>query len=403
MASGGGVVHVRGTAVQRPMPPPPSQRLTTTARPLVAGFHIDDESCSGLLADGGVAAQTAKCHAFFAELRNASARMRAAEHEGAGLALPLRLAVDAGTAWVCGPGAHNCFNMTASEGQQHKSGGTGSSSSIAGADGKNVSVAAHVVALADTIVIMDYDRVPTNVLSRAAPYLQLADEAGKRASVMIGLAIAPRGTTKPAWWQVNSASALEDLMAATRGPLSAHLSFRGFAVFTGDAWRSQTTVPAPALPSSPPTKKKSSESFPETETEAEVAAAAATIDTESPTTSTMLPIGEWYLNHTEILDDTTEGGGATRWLEWAVAHNVSEVYTAPHATTRPLISVPGVEGSTADDARFCDFLKRAATHNISFQFMSNRIERDVAFVRNCSSSSNSSSSSSSTNIRTATI
>ena len=122
----------------------------------LVAFHVDDESCSGLLNYGhNRSEQTIKCARFFASLANLSATLAAEssmlEKRGAGSWAKLQLAVDSGTAWTCPTGTNGCFNLTFG--------------------GKTVSVAEHVIDLADEAVIMDYDRSPSTLYARAKPYL----------------------------------------------------------------------------------------------------------------------------------------------------------------------------------------------------------------------------------------
>ena len=50
---------------------------------LLQGFHVDDESCSGLVADN-VTQQVAKCATFFTLLSNLSKTLRAASDPASG-------------------------------------------------------------------------------------------------------------------------------------------------------------------------------------------------------------------------------------------------------------------------------------------------------------------------------
>ena len=71
--------------------------LRATVGPEIAGYHVDTESCSGLVHDN-VTAQRISCAAFLDMLDNLTETAKA---ESAGLPRRLRLAVDAGTGWVC--------------------------------------------------------------------------------------------------------------------------------------------------------------------------------------------------------------------------------------------------------------------------------------------------------------
>eukprot|EP01045_Picozoa_sp_COSAG04_P005568 COSAG04_NODE_260_length_18679_cov_4.566439_7_plen_405_part_00 len=71
--------------------------LRAAVGPEIAGYHVDTESCSGLVHDN-VTAQRISCAAFLDMLNNLTETAKA---ESAGLARRLRLAVDAGTGWVC--------------------------------------------------------------------------------------------------------------------------------------------------------------------------------------------------------------------------------------------------------------------------------------------------------------
>lgn len=297
---------------------------------VIAGFHIDDESCSGLLANNRTEQEIA-CQLFFNKLVNVSAQVRNGSQ-----GLPqghLTLSVDTGTGWVCEQGQTNCFNLTF--------------------NGETKSVAEHVVDLADMTVLMDYDRTTGSILRRAEPFLRYADMLDKERSVVIGLAIVEKGSA-PAWWQTGNAAELETLMQSSLAALAQYKSFRGFAVFTDDAWASQSNGPR----SSTGVFKRWLRG---------VAGGAITL-------------GTWYTNHTMILRDRQ---AARRWLAWAAAQGITEVYTAPHASSLPLISIPGKEGSLADDAIFCSFLHEAASMNVTFQLLSDPMT-DLPFIHNCS-------------------
>ena len=97
----------------------------------ITGFHIDDESCSGLLANNRTAQEIA-CQKYFTSLTNLSASLKNYSVSLPGP--PLTLTVDAGTAWSCPQGRTNCFNMTFN--------GSGAKS-----------VAEHVVDLVDQVLL----------------------------------------------------------------------------------------------------------------------------------------------------------------------------------------------------------------------------------------------------------
>ena len=114
--------------------------LTRLSLAAVTGFHIDDETCSGLAHDNVNNTQIGKCAKFLGSLRNESAALAGTNFSG----LPqgrLKLTVDAGVGWICpqptcSPPYCGCINISFG--------------------GKNVSVAEHVVDLADKVVLMDY-------------------------------------------------------------------------------------------------------------------------------------------------------------------------------------------------------------------------------------------------------
>ena len=91
--------------------------------------------------------------------------------------------------------------------------------------------------------------------------------------------------------------------------------------------------------------------------------------------------GTWDIDHAPLIDVNTTRRDA--WLAWARARNVSEVYIAPHAGADALISIPGVEGSPANDKRFCDFVWLAERQGLSVQLLSDPAT-DMKFIRNCS-------------------
>jgi len=115
--------------------------LTRLSLAAITGFHVDDETCSGLAHDNVNNSQLAKCSKFLGSLANESAALAGANFSG----LPqgrLKLTVDAGVGWICpqpkcSPPYCGCINISFGR--------------------KNVSVAEHVVDLADEVVLMDYN------------------------------------------------------------------------------------------------------------------------------------------------------------------------------------------------------------------------------------------------------
>ena len=299
--------------------------LVNLAVPVLArlqGFHVDDESCSGLVQDNATA-QVARCARFFAGIANLTA-----EIEEAGLpGVPLTISVDTGIAWICPAGATNCVNMT-----------WGSATK---------SVGEHVVDLADEVLLMDYRRDAATVVAAAAPFLRYADESGAGTVVRVGVAIAAPpapGSAPPASWQTRNESELLALFTAVKPALAAYRSFDGFAVFTGDAWRAQAAA-SPPLPAPPASKS-----------------------------------GVWYMDHQVALNLTLRA----EWLAWAAERSVDTVYVAPHAGKDALISIPGVEGSPENDKLFCDFIWLAHAQGVNVQLLSSPTT-DMPFIRNCTS------------------
>ena len=289
----------------------------------VAGFHVDDESCSGLLMNNETD-QKIKCAAYFGSLANLSATL--ARYSAGLKGPPLTLTVDAGTAWTCPTARAGCFNLTFG--------------------GKTQSVAEHVIDLADAVVLMDYDRNYSNVVQRAADFLAYADTKGKGSvAVSVGLAIAPPPHATAAAWQTRNESELAAVMAASRTALARYASFDGFAVFFGQTWRNSSGAAGDRL------------AWPK-------------------------GTGVWYLDHGMVLDASRRA----EWLRWARSRGVGAAYIAPHAGNTALISIPGVEGSAADDAKFCDFIHEAEAVGIDVQLLSTPA-LDIAFIRNCSARS----------------
>eukprot|EP00040_Diaphanoeca_grandis_P016590 m.85801 g.85801 ORF g.85801 m.85801 type:complete len:956 (-) comp25901_c0_seq2:78-2945(-) len=286
----------------------------------VAGYHVDDETCSGLLSNNKTE-QIILCAKFLASLTNMRMQLNQIDSR-------LKLSVDAGTSWTCPGGATGCFNITYAN--------------------KTQSVGAHVVDLADEVVIMDYDRNATQVYTRALPYLMHADEVNRNSggtttkkTIVVGLAVAAYNSSTPTWWQTASEVELETLMDAVKPMLARHTSWKSFAVFTTQYWRSQQ-----------PHSNRTAGTFHNT--------------------------SAYYINHTMVLHDLP---ARSAWLQWARSRAITDVYIAPHANDA-LISIPGVEGSAADDKTFCDFLGEASSRGVATWLISNP-ETDLHFLNNC--------------------
>lgn len=137
----------------------------------------------------------------------------------------LTLSADAGTAWVAPP----VWNVTV--------------------NGTSRVLSDWVVTLTNETIIMDYDRNATNLLVRAAPYLDYADalvQQGIPRNVTVGVAIASPGS-QPTWWQTQSVDELESLITAVDPSLSTHPSFsRRYAIFTSDSlFNASSEAPCP--------------------------------------------------------------------------------------------------------------------------------------------------------------
>ena len=310
------------TAPATPIPP-----ITMPITMPITAFHVDTESCSGLVHDN-VTAQRISCAAFLGGLKNLSTTLVHASQNlnRTGDGSWLRLAVDAGTGWVCPqpqpctPPYCGCINISFG--------------------GKNVSVAEHVVDLADETVLMDYRTTAAAVYAGAVAYLKIADAHPADKKVRVGVATSPPPGPP---WATRNESELAALMAAAEPLLSRHPSFVGFSVF--GPW---TAVdPAPS--------------------------------------STKWPVGTgtWYTNHSMITDpDTTT---RDKWLSWAKIRGISEIYIAPHAGANALISIGGIEGGPYNDRRFCEFIGLAGQQGLGVQLLSDPIT-DYHFLKNCTAS-----------------
>ena len=298
---------------------------------VVSGFHLDIETCSGLVYNNETA-QIPICAEYLGTLANTSLQLRRLSAE-LGRTKPLKLTVDAGVAWTCPqqqpchPPYCGCFNVSFG--------------------GATKSVANHVVDLSDETVLMDYKTSAADVYQAAAPFLAYADSHPQDKRIRVGVAV-NNPAAKPEPYEVADESALAALMTAAEPMLRRHPSFAGFAVFASWWYVSSATKPAP------------------------------------PSTVWPRGTGVWYLNHSIVLNpDSSE---RVAWLRWAKERGITEVYTAPHATTRPLISTPGRAGSIADDQRFGDFVGEAAKpeYGIAFQLLSGPPESDKHWFTNCS-------------------
>jgi hypothetical protein len=316
-------------------------RAATAGAHEIDGIHVDDESCSGLVHDN-VTAQRISCAKFIHGLQNLT---EAAAAASAGLPRRLRVSVDAGTGWVCPqpqssalcphPGAPycGCINITY--------------------QGVSRSVADHVVHFSDEVVLMDYDRSPQSVYSRALPYLMTADRTAKRVRVgvaitgCVGAATRASPPCQAEYWATRNESELAVLMEAAGTLLKVHPSFVGFSVF--GPWYDQSL-------------------------DNPVASGA-----QWPSGT-----GSWYINHNMIIDQNTTAKDA--WLGWAKSRRVGEVYIAPHAGPVSLVSVGGIEGSPEQDADFCRFVGEGAQQGLRVQlFAALQGQWGVAdFIRNCS-------------------
>ena len=303
----------------------------------VAGYHIDMETCSGVVKAGhnNATVERALCRTFFERLSNLT---RAAARGSTSLPKPLKVAVDTGTAWTCPPEpsckppACGCINITW--------------------NGVSKPVGHHVVDIADESVLMDYSRDADQVYARARPFLQYADSAilaDHLHRVRVGVAISkcvpgapptkPPCQTRP--WDCRSDLELAELMAALRSRLQRHPSFAGFAVFYDSRWFAQRQHPAP--------------------------------------THTVWPqnTSVWYMNHSMVLD--TDPAVRDAWLHWAKVRSIQHIFSAPRASNVPLLGNPDRE------TKFCKFLTQAAAQDINVYISGDWVtDYDLEFIKNCS-------------------
>ena len=320
----------------------------------ITGFHVDSESCSGLLQDNKTQ-QLVNCAKFFGSLESLSAKLSGVTGLPQG---PLRVAVDAGTGWVCGAASTGCFNLTWKN--------------------KTAPVSDHVVDLAQEVVLMDYTRNVADLYKRALPYLAYADTSitdskdaivagtpghpASHRSIRVGVAIS--SPLEPAAsWQTRSEQELEALLVAGQALLGKHPSFGGFSVFTQGTWMAQSSG-SRAVTTSSPTGDETGGRWP-------VASGG---------------IGAWYLDHSIVTNATASYAARTAWLAWARQRGISEVYLAPHASNDPLIAIPGRAGSAAVEKVFCDFIHVAqrGPQPIAVQLIAAPLDHDLSFVKNCS-------------------
>jgi hypothetical protein len=114
--------------------------------------------------------------------------------------------------------------------------------------------------------------------------------------------------------------------------LATYHSFKGFAVFTADNYKSHAGGGG-------------------TDHHDHTAGIDdATTPVATAGTGGKMELGAYYMNHTMILRDFP---ARTAWVGWAVARSITKVFIAPHAGDAALISIAGVEGSVKDDAIFC--------------------------------------------------
>lgn len=239
----------------------------------------------------------------------------------------LRVVADAGTAWSCDEGVQGCFNVTY--------------------QGKTAPVSEHTVDLTDGVVLMDYDVDAMKFFERAKSYLLYADSLGPsgREKIRMGAAVAPWGA-KPEEWQTRNETELEELLSTSLPALQQHSSFGGFAIFFYDPLRN-TSLAHPC------------------------------------DGCKHQPKDLWYMDHGIIMDQQLW----PEWFEWAKSRQVTGLYISPHSD-KPLIQVPGVEGSAADEATFCEFAKRCDAEGIQIELLSGgdwATLYDLPFALKCNS------------------
>jgi len=229
----------------------------------------------------------------------------------------LRLSADAGTAWT-----QPYYNLTV--------------------NGTNKILYQWIGDLCDESVVMSYDRNASNLLVRVTPFLEYADAQvarGLNRSVVVGVAIATPGSPAT-WWQTESATELESLIASVDPALVAHASFaRQYAVFYAATLYNATNGGTDPLPPS---------------------------------------IGErkalWYLDDDWVYDAQAQDA----FFAFAAQQRVGLVYDAPHAGNRPHIGA-----SKADEALYQAFVRRAGAQGIDVEFLSglSNFAYDLAFIK----------------------
>ena len=234
----------------------------------------------------------------------------------------LLLSADAGTAWTGVP----VWNVTV--------------------DGTNKVLSEWLVDLCNETIIMDYDRNATNLLVRAAPYLDYADtlvSQGNNKSVTVGVAISAPGDT-PTWWQTESIKELESLIATVSPTLMSHASFGGrYAIFTGSTlMNNSATAPCPAC------------AYAEQKT-------------------------LWYVDDAWVYNVSVQSA----FFDFACQQHVVQLYDAPHAGNRPHIGA-----NPADEALYRSFVESADTRGIDVQFFSgvSDFTYDMAFIKSVNTS-----------------
>jgi hypothetical protein len=229
----------------------------------------------------------------------------------------LRLSADAGTAWT-----QSYYNVSV--------------------NGTNKILYEWIADLCDETVVMSYDRNATNLLVRVGPYLAYADAQvarGLNRSVVVGVAIATPGSPQT-WWQTQSSTELEALIASVDSALSGHASFaRKYAVFFAATLFNATNGGADPLPPS---------------------------------------IGErkalWYVDDEWVYSAQAQDA----FFAFAVQQKVGLLYDAPHAGSRPHIGA-----SKSDEALYQAFVRRADEQGIDVEFLSGLSDfaYDLAFIK----------------------